>query len=375
MKSWMGVWCVCCLLGVGCGATEATAPGAFGSDGTAGDTGSSLDSSSGGTDSGAPGDTGGAGQDTGISGQDTGLGQDTGAPDLPPVDTDGDGHPDPLDNCPLEFNPGQEDADNDASGDVCDADRDGDGILNEADLYPDDPSLPGRARPNVVYGQSSGRLYTMDVIDYAVSEIGAFGFPSDGRSHQVTDIAIDRHGVLYAISYDTLYVCHPETAQCQNLGNLPGSYNGMTLVPRGVLDPGRDVLVGISGGGDWTRLDIDGNRQVQPTILGSYGGGYTSSGDAFSIEGVGTFASVNASGSSSDVIVEVDPSNGRVIREVTTLTGYSGVFGLAGWTGRVFAFDSSGAILEVDIAAGTFVRLSSESVTWWGAGVGTVILN
>ena len=37
-----------------------------------------------------------------------------------PLDRDSDGVPDPLDNCPLIANPGQEDNDNSGRGDVCD---------------------------------------------------------------------------------------------------------------------------------------------------------------------------------------------------------------------------------------------------------------
>jgi hypothetical protein len=56
------------------------------------------------------------------------------------ADTDGDGEPDVLDNCPAISNPGQENQDNDAFGDVCDGDRDGDGVDNGADIFPDDGS-------------------------------------------------------------------------------------------------------------------------------------------------------------------------------------------------------------------------------------------
>lgn len=48
-----------------------------------------------------------------------------------------------TDNCPDDPNPGQEDSDGDWTGDVCDSDVDGDGILNISDNCPDDPN-PGQ---------------------------------------------------------------------------------------------------------------------------------------------------------------------------------------------------------------------------------------
>ena len=56
------------------------------------------------------------------------------------VDTDSDGVSDASDNCPLLSNPDQADFDGDASGDVCDADDDNDGVQDELDAFPLDPS-------------------------------------------------------------------------------------------------------------------------------------------------------------------------------------------------------------------------------------------
>ena len=58
-------------------------------------------------------------------------------------DSDNDGIFDALDNCPFTFNPNQEDFDQDGLGDVCDDDRDGDGVENQQEIQdatdPDDP--------------------------------------------------------------------------------------------------------------------------------------------------------------------------------------------------------------------------------------------
>jgi Domain of unknown function (DUF4394)/Thrombospondin type 3 repeat len=50
-----------------------------------------------------------------------------------PLDSDGDGRADHLDNCPAAANPGQEDLDADGQGDACDADQDGDGLGDAAE--------------------------------------------------------------------------------------------------------------------------------------------------------------------------------------------------------------------------------------------------
>lgn len=55
-------------------------------------------------------------------------------------DADRDGVVDEEDNCPNNENKDQTDTDGDEVGDVCDEDRDGDGVQNDDDAYPDDSS-------------------------------------------------------------------------------------------------------------------------------------------------------------------------------------------------------------------------------------------
>lgn len=73
----------------------------------------------------------------------TGCGNDDKGPSKSPtalVDTDKDGIADAKDNCPALANKDQKDTDSDGMGDVCDDDKDGDGVSNAQDAFPLDDS-------------------------------------------------------------------------------------------------------------------------------------------------------------------------------------------------------------------------------------------
>ena len=285
-------------------------------------------------------------------------------------DVDGDTVPNDDDNCPLIPNVDQKDLDKDLIGDVCDADKDGDAIPDEGDVFPDDPNQPGIVIPKKIYAHSASALSTVDVADYTVVKIGPFMWPNGNDS--MTDIAIDRYGVLYGVSFSRAYVCNPTTAKCFDLGALGGSYNGLTWIPAGIIDPDKDSLIGIGNNGSWNHLTFN-NKIVSAKQLGSYGPGYTSAGDAFSIEGIGTYAAVNKNGAGGTVIVTVDPLTGKVMNELAVTQGFFGIYGLAGWEGLILAFDSSGTVIKIDPMTKVVTNLGKKSESWWGAGVGTLL--
>jgi hypothetical protein len=289
-------------------------------------------------------------------------------------DADGDGLANESDNCPLHPNPSQGDSDGDGTGDPCDPDDDNDGVPDISDEAPLDSDWPGLAIGGAIYAHTSSSLYKFDPALAAVETVGVFSFPNGGQS--MTDIAIDYEGRIYGVSFSNLYRCSAVTAECIHLGSLPSSFNGMTVVPVGTLEPGKESMIGIGNSGSWNKITVVGN-QATITQLGTYGAGYTSAGDAYSIEGIGTFAAVNKVGSSSTYLVTVDAAVGTVTEEIGPMTGYSNIYGLASDGETAFAFDSSGAILGLDLQSGnTTVALPpGQGQSWWGAGVTTRYFN
>jgi hypothetical protein len=276
-----------------------------------------------------------------------------------------------------------------------------------------DPGLPGVALDGVVYAHTAHTLYRMDAKTFQIERVCDFqGLQGEtDRERRMTDIAIDAYGVLWGVSYLRLYTCHPQSCSCILMADLrePFSgqdiyeFNALTMIPGTHFRESRDVLVGVSNDGGWFRFNIDYvTREVEVLRLGEFGYGRRSSGDAYSIANVGTFAVVDEAADQDDFLVAVDPTTGESEAvPVVSLDGYTRVFGLAGWTKHAFAFDSQGVILVVDVVEGEvdttllhkeldgsvrLCRLGTQEIgegsdvctdgtiiSWWGAGVRTRI--
>src|SRR5262249_32943717 len=137
------------------------------------------------------------------------------------------------------------------------------GAHDAAELQTGDAGTQYRG-PTEVYGHSDDKLYRVDTITKALTEIGTF----TGCTH-VADIAVDANSDLYASTGTEMYLVATQNARCTKLaaGTFP---NSLSFVPRGTLDPNAEVLVGYQGA-DYLRIDM---QTWQTQTIGSLEGGF-----------------------------------------------------------------------------------------------------
>jgi hypothetical protein len=250
-------------------------------------------------------------------------------------------------------------------------DADWSDLLDPPDMGQDTPDVIYTAPVGNLFAHTKDTLYKLDPDKKAFVLVGKFKF--DKNEGLMTDMAIDQYGIIFAVTHDHLFTCDIATAACKWKASLPSPFNAMTFVPKGVLDPAEDVLVGIADEGDWCRIDVTGTT-TKITKLGTYGGTWLSSGDAFSVDGIGTYATLKKSNSTEDTLVRVDPKTGKILQFVGG-TGVKNLFGLAWWGGVFYGFSSDGNVYELNVDTGKATKTTAmktpTGVAWWGAGVST----
>ncbi len=227
------------------------------------------------------------------------------------------------------------------------------------------PSDPNAGLTAAVYAHSDAELYRVDPDTLKVQLVAPFTWPNG--SDQMTDIAIDKNGLMIGISFDKVYSVDKDTAACTFLSNLDRSFNGLSFVPAQMADPsGAEKLVASALDGSLYEVDPASGSSH---LIGNFGGGLTSSGDVVSVSGFGTVATVKTTNGASDYLATVDTLTGTA--KTIGATGVSDIWGLGFWKDKVFGFTSSNQFVLIDPKTGAAQVVSSGSVSWWGAGVTT----
>ncbi|MBI2896859.1 MAG: PQQ-like beta-propeller repeat protein [Deltaproteobacteria bacterium] len=226
----------------------------------------------------------------------------------------------------------------------------------------------------LVWAHSADTLFSFEPRTDRVTSIGPFRTAEGDAAPQMTDLAVDSAGELYACSNDALFAVDPETATTTWITDFDVEadvrFYGLTFLPEGVLDPGVEVLVGATSNGDYYRID---ESTGATELIGRFSDDYGLSGDIVSVEDAGTFATVKRDDLDTDVLVQLDPESGEV-DPIGTGIGFTNLFGLAYFRQRLYGFSSRGELIWIDIdtGEGSIVTDETGSDQFWGAGVTTI---
>ncbi|MFI5298728.1 MAG: hypothetical protein ACHREM_11575 [Polyangiales bacterium] len=227
-----------------------------------------------------------------------------------------------------------------------------------------------------IYGHSSTTLYQLDPKTLVVTNRGDFVDTAGSSVSQVTDLALDKDGRMFVVTTGELYSVDYAGAapKCTHLATLSTSFNGLTFVPAGMIDPSSEVLIGVAVDGGWWRVDVTaGAASAKLTQLGSYGGGWQSSGDAVGIIGDRVYATVTQDPfGATDHVVVVDPKTGAILEDRGD-TLVQGFYGVGYWGGTMYGFAQDGSLYSIDpkTAKSTKIPITNAPNEWWGAGVTT----
>lgn len=227
-----------------------------------------------------------------------------------------------------------------------------------------DPNAGGQT---YVYAHTSDALYRVDPDTLAITKVGAFGWSSG--SDQMTDIAIDKTGMMIGTSFTAVYRIDPTSAKAQQLSSaLDQSFNGLSFIPAAQIgQTGDDVLVATRNeDGAVFRIDPTNGQTTQ---IGNMGGGLVSSGDLVAVANFGTVQTVI--GSSSDQLVKLAP-NTFTATKTPMETGFSQIWGVAFWKNKIFGFTQGGDFILIDPTSGKGTLQQSGGPAWWGAAVTTL---
>ena len=226
----------------------------------------------------------------------------------------------------------------------------------DTDLPVDETGLPPDAATDPLYAHTSNTLFSVEPESpYGHLRIGAFADSSTGPVTDITDVAIDTDGAMYAVSFDTLYRVDASNGQLSQVAVAgPTDLNALTFLADGTL---------LAGGGS-SLYQVDPATGVFGQI--SSIGDWSFAGDMVGLPDGLLYCAMSDGSSGGDTsLVVYDLDSGTIIR--TGSTGTGSLYGVAYAEGWLFGFNEDGIVFTLDEHSGRATQVVDTGEEWWGA--------
>jgi len=218
------------------------------------------------------------------------------------------------------------------SDDIEDSDTDNDDT-DSGSLEPEEVTFP--IPTEMVYVHTSTQLYSWSESGFL--EIGSFSL-EDNTQQNITDIAINSAGEVYAVSTSSLYRVNVETAQISRIGSLSEALFGLAFDVSG-------DLYGIGNGLFIVNIDTSG---LIPIPLDT---SVQTIGDIVGLsDGTLMCFMDNPETTTGDLIIQISPHTGTTT--ILLDIEYEQFNGVANIYGTIVAFSASGDLLVIDLETG-----------------------
>ncbi|MEC7986641.1 MAG: hypothetical protein VX278_15850 [Myxococcota bacterium] len=191
----------------------------------------------------------------------------------------------------------------------------------------------------ILYGWSS---------DGSIETIGQF-YMENEYPPNITDLAIDLDGNMFAVSFDGLYRVDPRDARLEFVCTLADRLVGLTFLADGRLLGAGDGIFWIEPSSCARAIFVDAGQ-------------YETSGDIVGLPDGNLYWTVVGG----DDLVRIDPLDGST--EYVGSIGSSNLWGVGYFNDVLYGFSSTGSISEIDPNTAQVINIQETSGQyWWGA--------
>jgi len=231
------------------------------------------------------------------------------------------------------------------------------------------PVAPAPKPPLRILVNTDTTLYDLDPDTLALAELGAFKFPPGTDDRRMTDIALDRRGRLWGVSFDAFYQIDPHTLVATRLGPTPpgAQINSLAILSGSVTGSREQPDLLVAAGYQTSVVYSVDTKRGTLTPIGDLVG-WQASGDITWGPGVGPVITLRRP-FGDDVLAKLEPVTFHAT-PIGDSIGFSHVLGLARLDHSLLGVTEDGDILEIDVATGAGRKLAHHPLVFYGAAVG-----